>query len=272
VVSGEVETTGGSQLFKPTATNYQHKITLLSSSVLKFTGPLNASTGSGTSTGLSFEGSGEVIIANASNPIAEPITLNGPTLRVNGSLTATGVNVTSGTLRGNGTIAGAVSIGAAGVISPGNSVDTLHTGNLTFDGGKLVAEVEFANDPSAQPTADQVDVTGDVAINSGSTLQLELLDAPSGTLSEPRTVVIIKNGGSSPVGGTSGEFANFPAGPGTLFGGLVSYTIQYDYNADAGTIGNDVAITFTAVPEPTSGLLLIPLAAAMRRRGRRSSR
>jgi autotransporter-associated beta strand protein len=192
----------------------------------------------------------------------------GGTLRLNGTHTGGGAytigdGVNAATFSGNGTTDAPVTVKAAAFISPGNSIDTLHTGSLTIDGGSLVAEVNFNNSLSLQPTADQVDVSGDVTINSGSSLQLELLDVPSGTLSQPRTVVLVKNNGPNPVGG-AGQFANFPEGAG-VFQTLVNYIIDYHYDSTSGTpgAGNDIAITFTTVPEPGSATILLGLSGCL---------
>ena len=88
-------------------------------------------------------------------------TETGNQLVVNGSLTATSVSISNGnSLAGNGTINGAVTIGATGTVIPGTSVGTLTiNGNLTFseasdDVGTLNYELDTiaASDKIVLPT------------------------------------------------------------------------------------------------------------------------
>jgi hypothetical protein len=159
------------------------------------------------------------------------------------------------------------SVSVEGTIAPGASTGIIHTGNLSIAAtGIYLAEVDFNNDLTLQPDADQIDVTGSVTLASGATLQFEFIDVPSpaGAVNPSRTVVLVRNDGGDAVSGT---FTTLP--PNGAFGGLIAYTIDHAYDADTQTPGggNDVAVTFTFVPEPASGLLLVPLlAAGMRRR------
>ena len=176
------------------------------------------------------------------------------------------------TLAGHGTVAGAAQVD--GTVAPGSSV-----GSLTVDGdvtinGTYSAELDFQNDFSLTTTADCIVVTDStgitphsVTLGGSSTLQFTFLNAPgSGTITS-RTLTIVQNDTSGALNG--GSFSvELPA----QLAGLMAYQVNYAVDAansptEEGT-GNDITVTFSAVPEPAAlgTLSLAPL--LWRRRGR----
>ncbi len=163
----------------------------------------------------------------------------------------------TGTLGGVGNIQRPVLVSAGGALAPGSSVGAISTGALTLATGSTYAiEVDINGS-----TADKTTVTGTVDI-TGATLAFSLI---SGTppLGAPKTYILIDNDSTDPVIG--------------LFDGLVENTsynrsgVQFSIDYHAGT-GNDVAITFTEVPEPTTSLALFAVTAlALHRRPRRTA-
>lgn len=201
----------------------------------------NNGTGSGTvlfgavgGTGsLTKEGAGTLILS-AGGTYTGPTTVNAGTLlltNTTGSATGTGnVLVSAGTLGGTGTASGAVTIAQGASITPGLSIGTLTTGNLTLN-GRYLAEV--SNAPNA---ADRINVTGSVTL--GSTSVLELPAANTYDPASANTVYTL----ATYSGTLSGQF-------GTTIGVPSGYFIQY------GTVIVG-AITLSPVPEPAHILLI----------------
>ncbi|WP_428937083.1 beta strand repeat-containing protein [Fontivita pretiosa] len=202
VFDGSIEITGGISLFRPAGTTLQHKITLTPGSQVTFTGPLGLATGSGTSTGLSVLGAGELILAAGSNPITQTITIDGPTLVLNGTLdTASVVVAAAGRLGGTGTANGSVLV--QGTISPGTSVGQLTSGAQTWDaGGTYLFEMSDATG-GAGTGWDHLQVSAlSVIATTGNrfTIKLSALSPPANfDSSQPgQWVILTASGGINP--------------------------------------------------------------------------
>jgi len=110
------------------------------------------------------------------NTYTGPTTVDGGTLKVNGSITSTVTVNDGGTLGGSGTIGGAVTVGSGGAISPGNSPGvTTIAGPLTLaSGSSMIVEV----DPTATVQNDRINVTaGSATIAAGAKLDVRPLGA-----------------------------------------------------------------------------------------------
>ncbi len=210
-------------------------------------------------------------------------TVSGGTLSVNGSLAAASAVTVNGTatLGGTGTVNGTVNVVSGGTLAPGNSVGTLSTGALTLvSGSKFAVEVNTATN-----TADQVNVTGTVATLNGVELILSTLPTAN-TVIDPysQTYLLINNDdGGDAATALTGTLTGFG------FGARVGDTQSISFGPMLGTIyyafafngtnvltsptsgGNDLAISFTAIPEPSSlGLVAVGGLLAMRRRKRKA--
>lgn len=140
-------------------------------------------------------------------------------------------------LNGNGSITGNVTVN--GTIAPGNSIGLLViAGDLTLAGIS-----DFEIDPSASPTADLADVSGNLTL--GGTLNISLI---GGTLSNGQTFELFA------ASTTTGSFStiNWPLG-----------TVAGDWINNLGTLGS-----ITYVPEPTSAALALLGVLALGRRRR----
>jgi fibronectin-binding autotransporter adhesin len=235
----------------------------------RFTGPITG-TGAVTVTGTA---AGRVVAFDGSTGNA--FTYTGGTTVVSGTLLAVGqgptmsatgsgaVAVTGGTLGGTGRIAGAVSA-TGGRVAPGTASTT---GVLTVGGGVAFNNVAtFAarlNGTTAGTNYDQLRVEGGNVALGGAGLSLALGYTPAPT----DVLVILRNDG---LGRTTGQFAGFAPGSPVTVGSSTAY-VYYDYDAATGLFGpgNDVAITFSPVPEPAAVLGLAAGVLGLAGRGRR---
>jgi PEP-CTERM motif len=151
--------------------------------------------------------------------------------------------VMSGTTNLSGSIAGPVTVDAGAQLSPGASgVGALTVGDTTLSAGSsLVIDL----DPTDAGN-DVLNVKGTVALN-GADLVLDLLSAPT----RGEAFDILTNDGTDPI---SGEFSEGSQVTGMFDGQAYSFRVDYDFNADGGTVGNDIRLT--AVPEPATWLLM----------------
>jgi autotransporter-associated beta strand protein len=261
---------GAVTLFKAgasAAVAYQHRITV--NTDVTFSGGLNEPAtggGSGTSTGLTFAGTGKVFLPSTNSIVSAGITVDGAKVYASGNFSAATKPpffvVNGGTLGGTNAFGeglGNVAVQGNGILNPGTPADitgVLNTLNLDIQAGGYL-NVELAGTSSGN--FDQVNVTGTVTLAGALSVAL----APGYTPTPNDTFIIILNDGVSPAGGDlTGAFAGLPDNA-TFQSGTYFYKIDYD-----GGDGNDVMLT--AIPEPgTAGLFLAGLALCVGRRRRR---
>jgi fibronectin-binding autotransporter adhesin len=196
---------------------------------------------------------------SAANAYTGATSVNDGKLLVNnttGSGTGTGtVNVgINGTLGGTGAVSGPVIL--AGILAPGNSIESIDTGDLTIAGTGTL-DNELGRDGSSTPVSDLVNVTGAVTLASGANLKLTL--APG--LTDPvldDIFYLVSNDGDEDV---SGVFTKLNGIETTLAEGspfawnAQQWKITYKANATTEfTGGNDIAIK--VIPEPATLALL----------------
>ena len=204
------------------------------------------SAGTGT-LALIKNGSGSQTLTGI-NTYTGATTVNAGSLFVNGS-TATGsavtVNNSGSTLGGGGTINGSINVASSGAnLSPGasgiGSTAILHTGAVTLASGSNF-NVDI-NGTTAGSGYDQLGVTGTVSI-TGSNLVI----TAGSSLSIGQKFFIVLNDGSDLITGTFAQGASITASNnGDVF------LINYLDNGDSGIVGNDISLTVTAVPEPST--------------------
>jgi len=203
---------------------------------------------SGAGFGLTKAGTGILTLAGANTYSGGTTVSGGALLANNASGSATGtaaVTVTgSGTLLGgNGTITGTVSMASGTNLSPGTttafgSTAILKTGALTLSSGSNFTL--DLNGTTAGTSYDQVGVTGTVTI-TGSNIVVR----PGAGLNIGDKFFILLNDASDAISGT------FAQGT-TVTSGADTFSINYFDNGDGGTLGNDISLTVTGVPEPAT--------------------
>ena len=228
-------------------------------------GTLTLSGAIGGSGGVTVTQGGRVLVSGTAN-YSGATTINAGTLEWNATLSGSGAGVSTNNnavLSGNGSIARAVSVASTAFIHPGNSAQptaTLAVGSFTL-GGTYTADINWNGNYGLAPSADLIDVTGTVTLQSTSTLAVQMAGG-GGTFSGPRYIVLIRNNESDAVSGVFNSITGLSG---------FTYSVLYDYNADTNAegTGNDVALKITAVPEPGAVGALLLLASGMLIRRRR---
>jgi fibronectin-binding autotransporter adhesin len=179
---------------------------------------------------------GNVVLGGATNLTGTTPALNvaAGTLTVDGTLASTGVvvNVAAGaTLGGGGTVSKVVSLG--GSVAPGSGTATgkLNTGDLSLNSASSV-KIDL-NGTTVGTLYDQINVTGTVNLNSDTGAGASLTGTASVLPAINNSFTIINNDGADPIVGT---FAGLPEG-GTVTIGTQKYKISY-----VGGDGNDVTL------------------------------
>jgi fibronectin-binding autotransporter adhesin len=226
-------------------------------------------------------GAGTTVILNGSNPTftaLDALTANNGTVRVLGGKTFTptvaSVNVAGtievgtgstfakainiqagGRLEGSGTVNGAVTVG--GTVAPGNAatpIGTLTTGGHTWAGGGAY-EISYGKVQGSLTAGTDNDylssATGALAVTATPGNKFQILMNYTGTVQLPDSQLTIK-------------IATFGGGVPAAFD-MTAFQLTGDVASGSvfqlTSVGNDVFLTFTPVPEP-GALLLVGAAGA----------
>jgi autotransporter-associated beta strand protein len=211
-----------------------------------------AITGTGS---LTAAGTGTTTL-NAANSYSGTTTVNaGADLRINGAQTGGGaVTVAaSGKLGGSGSVIGGINV--SGILAPGNSIESIGSGSLSFSAGSTYA-YEFST----------LGLNGDLAYSSGT---LGIASGTILTLTDIGASTALANGSKltliSSVGGWNGGL--FTYGGSTLADdsditlGANIWRFNYNDTVAGSNFTDDIAgatnyITLTAVPEPNVAALI----------------
>lgn len=221
--------------------------------------------GNHTYTGATTVTAGTMVLTGAlTNTSAVTVDANA-TLVVNGSIASGAAVTTNGTLMGSGLVGGATTV--TGTLSPGNS-----PGVLTFGNGLTLADdSDFAFELTANTAApvdrgvlyDGVNVTNG-GLTLGNSVAFHLTLGGSVDFSDVFWT-------------TNQSWLVFDLGSGVVTGSFASILVE-GISPSGGffslnTIGNDVRLNWTAVPEPSAWVLVgISGMTLLLRRKQRSSR
>ncbi len=182
-------------------------------------------------------------------------TISAGTLLVNGSLTNSTVTVQSGgTLGGSGTLGQSVNVQSGGNLSPGNSTAALTVGGVSLQSGAdLTMEIAGTTPGSLY---DQLVVNGLVNLNSDIGLGADLVMTLSYAPSIAQSFTLISNDGGDAITGGFATINGAAFGPGDTFDltfNSATYGFELSYT---GGDGNDLVASVTAIPEPSTWILL----------------
>ena len=212
-------------------------------------------------------GNGTQILSGA-NTYTGNTTVNAGVLAVNGSLANTATTVASATsarLQGSGLIVGPMTIGDKGTLAPGNSIESLGVGALTFNvNSTFDFEIQtdlFAGSPNE--SADLVYSTGALNIAPGALLTLSELGT-STALAAGSKFTLVSYTGSAPADVFTHDGSPLADGDIKTIG---ANTWQFNYadtsggpNFAADQSGANNFFTMTVVPEAgTAGLVALGL-------------
>lgn len=226
---------------------------------------------------LTKDGAGTLTLT-AANTYTGSTTVSAGTLFVNGSLAAgSAVSVgVSGTLGGTGTISGPTTI--LGAHTPGNSpgIQTFAS-DLTYSGGSSTVEWELSGNTItnvANPNAvyDQILVGGNLDFAAATSLSLLFNGAGSSVLWADAFWDAPQQWTLYDVTGSTTGFGNLSLAPGSYLdsGSISLASARSSASFSLVQSGNDVVVSYVAVPEPggvaLAGLGLAAAAFAYRRR------
>ncbi|NDB96221.1 MAG: PEP-CTERM sorting domain-containing protein [Verrucomicrobia bacterium] len=219
-------------------------------------------TSANTYSGTTAVNAGTLKVFSGGSIVSSSTVNNGGTLDVAGTAGNVQLN-NGGTLKGSGTIS-ALTVASGGTLAPGNSTGILNTGSTTFlGGGNYDWEIDTFGGGVVGTNWDSLNIAGDLTIsaNSGSQFIIDVISL----LSSTDTAGLASNFSD----GTNYSFAIATAS-GTISGyaaNAFSINTSAFQNSFTGTWGTSLSndgkslnLTYTAataIPEPTSSLLLL---------------
>jgi hypothetical protein len=238
--------------------------------------------GASTYTGTTTLDGAHVTLSPAASITGAPVSVKASTFTNNGTVNANVAVTTGGFAKGSGAFNGNVSVGDGGAFSPGNSPGTTTSASATFaQGGTYLFELSNAAGTSGADF-DRWNVT-------------TTLDVTAGTSAADRFVIALASldaaGNPAPAAGFDpnavGQWLLLHADGGITYahGGITSFdpalftvnTSAFLNPLNGGTFGvtesgNDLLLTFTPVPEPSTAVATFAAVALLAARKHRSRR
>ncbi len=230
----------------------------------------------GFTTAVTKSGAGKWIVTGTSSYTGATLVSAG-ILAVNGTLANTTTTVGStATLQGSGTIGGSVTVQTGGTLAPGNSIESIGTGDLSFETGSTYAYELQTNLYAGTPgvSADLTYSTGTLDIAAGAILTLtDLATSTAVTIGSKITLISYFGGWTSGelftyLGNTLNDNSTFTLGANIWSFDYDDTTGGPNFSADQATGINARFVTLTAVPESNVAALFggIGMLALLRRR------
>ena len=212
----------------------------------------NTISGSGS---LALAGSGTITFSSTS-PFTGPTAVNAGALSVTGAFGNSAISVnTGGRLLGSGTLGGAVTVAAGGVLAPGVGIESLAVGATSlFDGSAFVSELNSTAPLSA--AADLLTIAGNLSLSG--TVNLVLLDLAVTPAAFPAGTTLSL---ASYTGGWNGGLFRFDgsvlADGDTFAAGEQLWAINYNAPLGGANFSGDHLaggsfVNLLAVPEPSA--------------------
>jgi fibronectin-binding autotransporter adhesin len=218
-----------------------------------------------TGTGqLRKDGTGNLILTGT-NSYSGSTTVTDGRLSVNGALQSTDVTVSGGVLGGSGSIGGSITVASGATLAPGNSIESLTAQAASFGAGSTFEyEVDSTDLEDLAVAADLLVVDGDLSIAEGALLNFVDIGNQPGEFAWHTTVFAMIN-----------YTGTWDGGAFTLNGSVLEDDSQFfvddqmwqiDYNATSGGLNyvsdydtgtSSSFVTVTAVPEPSTTLMLV---------------
>lgn len=235
---------------------------------------------------LTVNDTGNSVAAATSPTVAGLTTIaSGGALAVNGTLGGAGAMTVNGILSGTGTVSKAVTVGASGTLSPGNSPGNQTLSSLTLTAGGNYNWQVYDATGSAGTGFDTITLTGELDLTGLSTstkfnINLWSLsgigpDVDGNAINFDNAVSqswVLVGANSVNVTGLSSPLADYFAVNTNSVNGTSGFSnILGGGSFSVSVTGNDLALEFTAVPEPSVfalagvGLLMVVLLGRKRR-------
>lgn len=210
-----------------------------------YSGGTTVSGGTLTAAHNSALGSGSVSVTGGTLALNNGISIgNAINIGTSGTLSGTGTATLTGSITGTGTLAGVLTLGSGADLNAGNSPGSIdNTGTLTFaEGSTLTWELAALSTSDAGTNFDQIVNTGIINLSGGS-LSLSLGSfAPSADpfWSSNRAWSVIYSTGGGTITGTAL--------------GISTSQLSWSHlgTFSTGISGQDMMLTWTAIPEPST--------------------
>jgi autotransporter-associated beta strand protein len=214
------------------------------------------------------QGAGNLVLSGTSSHTGATSVAAGR-LTVNGALGDSAVMVSAAAeLGGSGSIGGPVGVASGGTLAPGNSIESLATGTVTFAGGATFAyEVDSTNPLSLGAAADLLVVNGDLNLDPGNGTLLTVTDlaqSPNAFLQNTSFALINYSGAWNNGLFTYNYNGTTLADGSRFFVGSQEWEIDYNRTSTTGLanytgdyLPSSSFVAITAVPEPTTCLIAL---------------
>lgn len=223
------------------------------------------SNGTGT-TALTKSGGGTWTVSNTGHTYTGATSVTAGKLIVNGNISTS----VSTTISGTGTLGGSGAVGnlvaqSGGTVAPGNSIESLGAGNVSFESGSTFAyELNTLN-----LNGDLLDSTGTLDLTAGANLTLTELASATRAIGDKLTLISYTGAWNN---GIFNYLSNPLADDSLILLGNNTWLFNYNDTSGGSNFTSDQSgatgfVTMTVVPEPGSILLgSIGMLALLRRR------